>query len=109
MGLVMVAAASPAHAMHTNACLQQTRRHSCVQRIFPFPLHPPPRHTQSTMSEGELTGANTSVAIVGVDMAFTVLEDGGVEPYVVAVKEDEPMQVGGGGGAGGAGGGKGAG
>ncbi len=51
---------------------------------------------QASLSEGELTSANCSVAVVGRDLAFTLLEDDKVEPYVTALKEEEPepMQVG---------------
>lgn len=41
--------------------------------------------------DAELTAQNCAVAIVGKGLPFTVLEDGGVEPYVTALKEDEPM------------------
>ncbi|EFJ51391.1 20S proteasome alpha subunit F [Volvox carteri f. nagariensis] len=51
------------------------------------------RALQASLSEGELTDANCSVAVVGKDLSFTVLEDQAVEPYITALKEDEPMQA----------------
>ncbi|KAG2497079.1 hypothetical protein HYH03_005074 [Edaphochlamys debaryana] len=48
---------------------------------------------QASLAEGELTAANCSVAIVGKGFAFTLLEDAAVQPYVDALKEDEPMQA----------------
>ncbi|GLC36583.1 Proteasome subunit alpha type-1-B [Pleodorina starrii] len=51
------------------------------------------RALQSSLSEGELTDANCSVAVVGKDLAFTLLEDAAVQPYIAALKEDEPMQA----------------
>ncbi|GIL89911.1 hypothetical protein Vretimale_17952 [Volvox reticuliferus] len=51
------------------------------------------RALQSSLSEGELTEANSSVAVVGKDLSFTILEDEAVQPYITALKEDEPMQT----------------
>ncbi|GLI62227.1 hypothetical protein VaNZ11_004824 [Volvox africanus] len=51
------------------------------------------RALQSSLSEGELTDANSSVAVVGKDLNFTILEDEAVQPYITALKEDEPMQT----------------
>jgi 20S proteasome subunit alpha 6 len=48
---------------------------------------------QASLSEGELTDANSSVAVVGKDLAFTLLEDETVKPYITALKEDEAMQA----------------
>lgn len=47
----------------------------------------------ATLSDGELTKANVTVAIVGKDSPFVVLEEDDVEPYVLLVKEaeDAPM------------------
>lgn len=39
----------------------------------------------------ELNAQNCAVAIVGKDLPFTVLEDDSIEPYIVSLKEDEPM------------------
>lgn len=47
-----------------------------------------------SLSDGELTSVNAAVAIVGKDMAFTVLENETIEPYITALKEEEaPMAV----------------
>lgn len=51
------------------------------------------RALQASLSEGELTAANSSVAVVSKDLSFTLLEDGSVQPYITALKEDEPMQA----------------
>jgi 20S proteasome subunit alpha 6 len=40
------------------------------------------RALAATLSEGELTKANCSVAIVGRNAPYVVLEDDDVEPYV---------------------------
>ena len=50
------------------------------------------RAIQACLQDSELSSANSSIAIVGKDMAFTILEDAALEPYVAAVKEeDQPM------------------
>jgi 20S proteasome subunit alpha 6 len=58
--------------------------------------------------EAELSKANVTVALVGAEGTFTVLEDDDVEPYVALVKREEDeggaAAEGGGGGEGGAGG-----
>ena len=51
----------------------------------------------ASLSEGELSTQNCSLAIVSKDISFTVLEDEAIEPYLVAMKEEElaapePMQ-----------------
>jgi 20S proteasome subunit alpha 6 len=51
----------------------------------------------ASLSEGELTTLNCSLAIVSKAIPFTVLEDEAIEPYLVAMKEEElaapePMQ-----------------
>eukprot|EP00877_Chromochloris_zofingiensis_P004340 jgi/Chrzof1/13907/Cz08g17010.t1 len=43
----------------------------------------------ATLSDGELTKLNCSVAIVGKDTSFVILEDDDMEPYVTLLKEDE--------------------
>ncbi|GFR50702.1 hypothetical protein Agub_g12959, partial [Astrephomene gubernaculifera] len=45
------------------------------------------RALSASLSEGELTSANCSVAVVGRQLPFTLLEDEGVAPYVAALKE----------------------
>ncbi|KAG2432045.1 hypothetical protein HYH02_013115 [Chlamydomonas schloesseri] len=47
------------------------------------------RALAASLSEGELTDANCSVAVVGKDSAFTLLEDAGVAPFIAALKEEE--------------------
>jgi len=50
------------------------------------------RAIQASLQDGDLTSANSSIAIVGKDMSFTILEDEALEPYVAALKEeDAPM------------------
>jgi 20S proteasome subunit alpha 6 len=39
--------------------------------------------------DGELTSKNSSVAIVGVDTPFTVIEDAALQPHITALKEQE--------------------
>ena len=52
------------------------------------------RAIQACLQDTELSSANSSIAIVGKDMPFTILEDAALEPYVSAVKEeDQPMTV----------------
>lgn len=41
------------------------------------------------VQEGQLTAANCSIAVVGVDMPFTILEDDKLEPYIQALKAQE--------------------
>ena len=49
---------------------------------------------QACLQDSELSSANSSIAIVGKDLPFTILEDAALEPYVSAVKEeDQPMVV----------------
>mmetsp|Transcript_7110 Transcript_7110/g.18534 ORF Transcript_7110/g.18534 Transcript_7110/m.18534 type:complete len:265 (-) Transcript_7110:190-984(-) len=43
----------------------------------------------ASLSDGDLTTANCSVAIVGKGTAFTILEDDGLAPYITMLKEDE--------------------
>lgn len=45
---------------------------------------------QASLQDGELTDKNCSVAVVGKGMPFTLLEDEALEPYITAVKEEEP-------------------
>lgn len=47
------------------------------------------RALAATLSEGELTKLNVSVAIVGKGAPFVVLEDDDVEPYVLMLKAEE--------------------
>lgn len=42
-----------------------------------------------SLQEGELSAANVSLAIVGRDMPFTILEDEKLEPYIAALKAEE--------------------
>lgn len=52
------------------------------------------RAIQVCLQDSELSSANSSIAIVGKDLPFTILEDEALEPYVSAVKEeDQPMTV----------------
>jgi 20S proteasome subunit alpha 6 len=51
------------------------------------------RALSSSLADGELTAANTAVAIVGKGTAFTVLEDDNILPYIEALKEEEPTMV----------------
>uniref|UniRef100_A0A7S3QWT2 Proteasome subunit alpha type n=1 Tax=Dunaliella tertiolecta TaxID=3047 RepID=A0A7S3QWT2_DUNTE len=45
-----------------------------------------------SLTDGELTPANTTVAVVGKGMPFTLLEEDGIQPYIAALKEeDQPM------------------
>ncbi len=44
---------------------------------------------------GELTSKNSSVAIVGVDTPFTVIEDAALQPHITALKEQEDGGAGG--------------
>lgn len=48
------------------------------------------RAVQASLQEGELTAANCTVALVGKDTPFTVLEDESLAPYIALIKE-EPM------------------
>lgn len=43
----------------------------------------------NTLQDAELSSKNCSVAIVGKGLAFTLLEDDAVAPYVDALKEEE--------------------
>uniref|UniRef100_A0A7S1T8X3 Proteasome subunit alpha type n=1 Tax=Tetraselmis chuii TaxID=63592 RepID=A0A7S1T8X3_9CHLO len=43
----------------------------------------------ASVSDGELTAANCSIAIVGKDTAFTILEDDALQPYIAMLKEEE--------------------
>ncbi|KAL4421352.1 hypothetical protein ABPG75_010643 [Micractinium tetrahymenae] len=45
---------------------------------------------QASLQDGELTEKNCSVAVVGGDMPFTLLEDDSLAPYIAAIKEEEP-------------------
>mmetsp|Transcript_0 Transcript_0/g.1 ORF Transcript_0/g.1 Transcript_0/m.1 type:complete len:287 (+) Transcript_0:130-990(+) len=42
-----------------------------------------------TLSDGELTAANTAVSVVGKGMLFTVLEGDDIAPYIAALREEE--------------------
>lgn len=44
---------------------------------------------QGSLNDGELTSANSAIAIVGKDMSFTVLEDASIEPYIAALKDED--------------------
>ncbi|GFH17897.1 proteasome endopeptidase complex, partial [Haematococcus lacustris] len=46
-----------------------------------------------SLSDGELTAANTAVSIVGQGLAFTILENEGIEPYLAALRQDEGPMV----------------
>uniref|UniRef100_A0A7S0R6S1 Proteasome subunit alpha type n=1 Tax=Chlamydomonas leiostraca TaxID=1034604 RepID=A0A7S0R6S1_9CHLO len=47
-----------------------------------------------SLSDGELTPANSAIAIVGKGTPFTILEDEGIAPYIAALREEEgPMAV----------------
>lgn len=43
----------------------------------------------ASVSDGELTAANCSVAVVGAGMGFTILEDDALAPYIAMLKEEE--------------------
>ena len=47
------------------------------------------RAIQACLQDGELSSSNSSIAIVGKDMPFTILEDAALEPYVSAIKEED--------------------
>eukprot|EP00798_Chlamydomonas_sp_ICE-L_P025949 gene25949-11629_t len=52
------------------------------------------RCIQASLQEGDLTALNSSIAIVGKDMPFTLLEGDTLQPYLDALKEeDQPMAV----------------
>ena len=42
----------------------------------------------SSLQDGDLTEKNCSVAVVGPDQSFTILEDEGILPFVTAVREE---------------------
>ena len=50
---------------------------------------------QSCLQDAELSSANSSIAVVGKDLSFTILEDEALDPFVTLVK-DEEAPVGGG-------------
>lgn len=43
----------------------------------------------ASLQDGDLTEQNCSVAIVGKDVAFTILEDESLAPYIAVIKESE--------------------
>lgn len=47
------------------------------------------RAIQACLQDGELSSSNSSIAIVGKDMSFTILEDAALDPYVAAIKEED--------------------
>ncbi len=46
-----------------------------------------------SLADGELTGANTAIAVVGPNMPLALLEDDALEPYIAALKEEEGAMV----------------
>lgn len=44
---------------------------------------------QSCLQDAELSSANSSIAVVGKDLSFTILEDSALDPFVALVKDDE--------------------
>lgn len=40
---------------------------------------------QACLQDGDLTNANSSIAIVGKGLPFTILEDAALEPYIAGV------------------------
>lgn len=48
----------------------------------------------ASMQDGDLTSKNCSVATVGVDTPFTIIEDQDLEPHVAALKEQEDAGAG---------------
>lgn len=44
----------------------------------------------ASLADGELTSANTAVAVVGRGTVFTLLEDDTVAPYITALKVSVP-------------------
>ncbi len=49
---------------------------------------------QACLQDGEITSANSSIAIVGKDMSFTILENSALDQYVALLsQEDVPMAV----------------
>ena len=49
----------------------------------------------SSLQDGDLTEKNCSVAIVGPDQPFTILEDAALVPFVEAVRDEEAIEDGG--------------
>lgn len=47
------------------------------------------RSLAASLQDGELTKHNCAIIIVGKDTPLTVLEDDSIEPYVLAVKDDD--------------------
>jgi 20S proteasome subunit alpha 6 len=51
------------------------------------------RAVQACLQDSELSSSSCSIAIVGKGMPFTILEDAALEPYVLAVKEEDQPAV----------------
>lgn len=50
------------------------------------------RALHASLQDGDLTKKNCSVAIVGDDQPFTILEDDAIEPFVTAIQEEEEAE-----------------
>jgi len=47
----------------------------------------------ASVSDGELTSSNCSVAVVGKDMDYTILEETALEPFIAALKSEEAPEA----------------
>ena len=45
---------------------------------------------QSCLQDAELSSSNSSIAVVGKDLSFTILEDSALDPFVALVKDEQP-------------------